>query len=138
VTVKRALFGAALAACVVGVALLVGFANGADGAPRYKSCGKVARSLSRPVPVYASSVACSVARAVERRCWSSNCFGSLSFRDSGGWRLPLPPSSLPLGFACYQAFPPYTAGLPRPGQDNRWIVCERDRQLVQRVAYRAK
>ena len=131
--------GAALVACVaVAVPVSLGFAGGVEGGPRYESCGKVARRGSPPVPVYASSVTCAVARAVERKCWASNCFGQLPLRESGGWRLPLPPSSLPFGFACYQAFPPYDAGLPLPGQDNRWIVCERDRQLIQRVAYRAK
>jgi hypothetical protein len=107
-----------------------------DGPPRYHACGRVALAYA-PSPIYAHNVSCAVAVAVAKRCSGSAtrvCFGSfpLPYNGVGEPYLPHAPAFKPLGFECYQAAPPYTAGLPPPPNtmpDPKAVLCTREASL---------
>ena len=103
------------------------------GPPRYRSCG-LAVGLSVRVPTYAHNASCRVARAVAKGCVARNCFGQfpLPYSGVGEPYLPQAPSFKPLGFECYQAVPPYTAGVSTPRitrHDERPFLCWRNAYL---------
>jgi hypothetical protein len=104
---------------------------GQVNAPRYRSCGKVGKGLTA-LPTYAHDVSCAVATVVAKSCAARSCFGEfgLGLSDVGWLYFPEPPRYKPLGFACYQAAPPYAAGLPGlvapEGGEWRPFVCHRE------------
>ena len=99
--------------------------------PRYHACGPAVVG-SDPVPTYAHNVSCAIAFAVARSCVTHNCFGffPLPYNGVGDPYLPSAPTFKPLGFECYQAEPPYTAGIPTPAvitrHDERPFLCWRN------------
>ena len=99
--------------------------------PRYHACGRFAFAGER-VPTYAHNVSCVVARAVAKRCADRSCFGQfpLPYNGVGEPYLPQAPTFKPLGFECYQAVPPYTAGIPTPQiiprHEERPFLCWRE------------
>src|SRR5437870_4418590 len=112
------LLGLAASNACVGL-LLSGCGHGhaahQNGPPRYQACGRVALPGER-VPTYAHNVSCAVAIAVAKGCVARSCFGAfpLPYNGVGEPYLPQAPTFNPLGFECYQAVPPYTAGVPTP------------------------
>ena len=121
----------ALMAAAGACAALAG-AAWAAGPPRYHACGYV--SIGFATPVHAHNVSCSIARTVVARCSAPHrtCFGQLSlpYKGVGEPSLPQAPSFKPLGFACYQVWGAYTAGLPPPPvnlvPDPKLILCYRE------------
>jgi hypothetical protein len=101
--------------------------------PRYQVCGRVSLGFIR-TPLYAHNTSCAVAIAVAKRCSGSRkeaCFGQfpLPYNGVGEPSLPEAPLFKPLGFECYQAFAPYTAGLPpspRMFHEPKPILCHRE------------
>jgi hypothetical protein len=104
-------------------------------APRYRACGGVEVGRVR-LPTYAHNVSCAVAASVSKRCFTRSCFGFFALASSGADELsfPEPPVYKPLGFECYQAAPPYAAGLPalKPPTGAEWrpFVCHRERLVL--------
>jgi len=103
--------------------------------PRYRACGRVEVGSDR-LPTYAHNVSCAVAASVAKRCFRRSCFGQFALVSSGAGELsfPVPPVYKPLGFECYQAVPPYAAGLPAleapTGGEWRPFVCHRERLVL--------
>jgi hypothetical protein len=104
-------------------------------APRYQACGRVEVGSDR-LPTYAHNVSCAIAASVAKRCFTRTCFGEFALASSGAGELsfPDPPVYKPLGFECYQAVPPYDAGLPAlqapTGAEWRPFVCHRERLVL--------
>ena len=104
-------------------------------APGYRACGRVEVGSDR-LPTYAHNVSCAVAASVAKRCFTRSCFGEFALASSGADELsfPKPPVYKPLGFECYQAVPPYAAGLPAlkapTGGEWRPFVCHRERLVL--------
>lgn len=121
------------------VALLLASAYGAatafsaNGPPHYRVCAPISLGGIR-TPIYAHNTSCAIATAVARKCSGSKrgaCFGQfpLPYNGVGEPSLPEAPAFKPLGFECYQAFPPYTAGLPAPPKnfhEPKPILCHRE------------
>jgi hypothetical protein len=110
--------------------------RGQATAPHYRSCGararaKIGRGLTA-LPTYAHGVSCAIATAVAKTCAARSCFGQFGLGLSNvGWLyFPEAPRYKPFGFECYQAVPPYDAGLPGPvapaGGEWRPVVCHRE------------
>ena len=104
-------------------------------APRYRACGRVEVGSDR-LPTYAHNVSCAVAASVAKRCFTRTCFGEFALPSGGAGELSFPESPVykPLGFECYQAVPPYAAGLPAlevpTGGEWRPFVCHRERLVL--------